>query len=61
MQDIHLNLEDAHRYWSMYKDPSVYKAILNMESQEDWTLDGTSEIESTLTKYYQYIRNYHYL
>jgi hypothetical protein len=57
MKDTHFSLDASHHYWSMYQDPSVYKAILNMETQEHWTLDGHPEIESSLDEYYQYINN----
>lgn len=40
--------EDAHRFWSSYDDPNVYKTIMFMDASEPWTLDGNEELENIL-------------
>jgi intracellular multiplication protein IcmW len=44
------SLEDAHKFWSSYDDPNIYKAILFMDANESWTLDGDEVLETHITK-----------
>lgn len=48
MPDI--NNKSSHRYWYQYADPSIYKVVTFMESAEDWTLDGETNLEESLKK-----------
>ena len=48
---VELTREDAHRYWRSYSDPRVYRALVSMESMEDWTLDGDPELEQAMTEF----------
>lgn len=43
-----LTLEGAHRFWSQYQDPIIYRVVAFMESVETWPLDGDPTLESTL-------------
>ena len=43
-----LSLASCHKFWQDYPDPHVYKAIVLLESAEDWTLDGEGAIEQAL-------------
>jgi intracellular multiplication protein IcmW len=41
-------LEEIHKFWHSYEDPNLIKIILFMESNEEWTLDGDEDFESTI-------------
>lgn len=43
------SFEGSHQFWREYNDPAVYRAICFMETIEDWTLDGYTEVEEALT------------
>lgn len=43
-----LSHEAASRYWSEYIDPMIYRVVTFMESVEEWTLDGNSELEEMM-------------
>lgn len=43
-----LTLEGAHRFWSQYQDPIIYRVVAFMESVETWPLDGDEQLEETL-------------
>ena len=43
-----LSLASCHKFWQDYPDPHVYKAIVLLESAEDWTLDGEESVEQAL-------------
>ena len=47
-----LSLEACHNFWQNYKDKSVHKVIIFMESLEDWTLDHntSSDLDKELEK-----------
>lgn len=45
-----LSNKEAHRYWSKYPDPLVYRIILFMESIENWTLDGDEKVEQAMAR-----------
>jgi len=45
-----LSSKAVHEFWKNYEDPMIYRVISFMESVEDWTLDGNSEIEEALNK-----------
>lgn len=47
---VDLTHRGSHEYWSEYQDPIIYRVLTFMESVEDWTLDGTTEIEDALQK-----------
>ena len=36
------------QYWSNYVDPMIYRVLVFMESVEDWTLDGSPELERAI-------------
>ncbi|HSW93796.1 MAG TPA: type IVB secretion system protein IcmW [Gammaproteobacteria bacterium] len=46
-----LDLEAAHDFWKNYQDPMIYRVIAFMESVEDWTLDGDTDLESALNAF----------
>jgi intracellular multiplication protein IcmW len=43
-----LSHKASSQYWNDYIDPMIYRVITFMESVEDWTLDGHSELEQTI-------------
>lgn len=45
-----LSHEASAQYWFEYVDPMIYRVIMFMESVEDWTLDGTYELEEALKR-----------
>lgn len=38
--------QEVHQFWRDYQDPMIHRVITFMESVEDWTLDGNSEVEA---------------
>ena len=40
----------VHQFWYDYQDPIIYRVITFMESMEDWTQDGNSELEAALQR-----------
>lgn len=46
-----LSYKAVHDFWREYPDPSILRVITFMESVEDWTLDGTSEVEEAMEKF----------
>lgn len=48
MPDISNNA--AQRFWSEYPDPHVHRVIMFMEGVENWTLDGNSDFEKSMTE-----------
>jgi len=47
---VDLNSKSAYTYWANYPDKTVYKVIKQMDTMEDWTLDGHADVEAALTK-----------
>lgn len=45
-----LSHEASSQYWFEYIDPMIYRVITFMESVEDWTLDGTPELEEAIER-----------
>lgn len=45
-----LSSESVRKFWSEYDDQIACKAVSFMESVEDWSLDGNSELEKTIVK-----------
>ena len=43
-----LSASASHQFWSDYQDDMIYRVIAFMESMEDWTLDGDSDLEEGL-------------
>jgi intracellular multiplication protein IcmW len=43
-----LSHQEVHRFWSDFKDPTIYKVICTMESAEDWTIDDDPDVEKAL-------------
>ena len=43
-----LSHEASSQYWNEYVDPMIYRVITFMESVEDWTLDGSPELEMAI-------------
>ena len=44
-----LDLQASHEYWKNYDDSMIYRVISFMESGEDWTLDGNTNLEQALS------------
>lgn len=44
------NLSHAavHQFWKDFQDPMIYRVITFLESVEDWTLDGDTELENAI-------------
>ena len=52
------SLADAHDYWFRFKDQSVYKIILAMESvEDDWTIENNELLEEKLDYLSGYIES----
>lgn len=45
-----LSYKDVHQFWREYQDPMILRVITFMESVEDWTLDGDTEVEVEVKK-----------
>jgi intracellular multiplication protein IcmW len=45
-----LDLKAAHEFWKNYEDPMIFRVISFMETAEDWTLDGDSNLEQAIDK-----------
>ena len=43
-----LSASATHQFWNDYQDDMIYRVIAFMESMEDWTLDGDSDLEEAL-------------
>jgi intracellular multiplication protein IcmW len=44
-----LTLEGAHKFWSQYQDPIIYRVVSFMESVEKWPLDGDPTLEEAVS------------
>lgn len=44
-----LDLKSAREYWKKHEDKSIYRIVACMETVENWTLDGDSELEAAMT------------
>lgn len=47
---VDLSHEAAHEYWHAYPDPMIYRVVTFMESVENWTLDGDTELEEAINE-----------
>lgn len=45
-----LSHKASSQYWYEFPDPMIYRVITFMESVENWTLDGTPELEGAIAK-----------
>jgi intracellular multiplication protein IcmW len=45
-----LSGKEVHKFWHEYEDPVIYKVLSFMDNVEDWTLDGNSELEESISK-----------
>jgi intracellular multiplication protein IcmW len=45
-----LSNQGTHKFWFDYPDQMIYRVVAFMESVEDWTLDGDSELENSIKK-----------
>ncbi|WED42442.1 type IVB secretion system protein IcmW [Legionella cardiaca] len=45
-----LSHEASSQYWFEYVDPMIYRVITFMESVEDWTLDGSPDLEAAINR-----------
>lgn len=52
-----LSHEACSQYWFEYIDPIIYRVISFMESVEDWTPDGDSELEEAINQLGQELDN----
>jgi intracellular multiplication protein IcmW len=43
-----LSLQETHKFWKQYEDPSIYRVVSFMESVENWTLDGDMNLEAAI-------------
>ena len=43
-----LSHDAARQYWRDYEDPMIYRVVTFMEGVEDWTLDGSPELEEAI-------------
>lgn len=43
-----LSHQSSAEYWFGYTDPMIYRVVMFLESVEDWTLDGNSDLESAI-------------
>lgn len=43
-----LKLQSANAFWNNYEDPMIFRVIAFMETVENWTLDGNTELETAL-------------
>lgn len=43
-----LSRKSSHEFWSKFMDPKVYRAIVSMETVEDWTLDTDPEVDAAI-------------
>ncbi len=45
-----LAMKDVHQFWKNYQDPTIYRVIAFMESVENWTRDGETDLETALDR-----------
>lgn len=45
-----LSHQASSQYWYEFEDPMIYRVITFMESLEDWTLDGSADLEAAITQ-----------
>lgn len=45
-----LSTPGIHSFWKNYEDPMIYRVVSFMESVENWTLDGDSELEASIAE-----------
>jgi len=45
-----LSIQSSHEFWKNYDDPMIYRVIAFMETAEEWTLDGSPELEAAMTQ-----------
>lgn len=45
-----LDLKSAHEYWHQFNDPMIYRVVAMMESVEDWTKDGDTQLEEAIDR-----------
>ena len=43
-----LSYQAVHQFWREYQDSTILRVITFMESVEDWTLDGDTEMETQI-------------
>ncbi|PJD92534.1 MAG: phosphoesterase [Legionella sp.] len=43
-----LSHKASAEYWFGYSDPMIYRVVTFLESVEDWTLDGNSDLEAAM-------------
>lgn len=45
-----LSSQGAHKFWSEYPDPMIYRVITFMESVENWTNDNSQQLEEVIAR-----------
>jgi intracellular multiplication protein IcmW len=45
-----LSHQAVHQFWHQYPDPTIYRVITFMEGVEDWTVDGSFELEDAIKR-----------
>lgn len=45
-----LDLATSHDFWRQYDDPTIYRVIAFMETVENFTLDGTPDLEEAMQR-----------
>jgi len=43
-----LSSEASHQFWNEYDDKMIYRVISFMEGVENWTLDGSPDVEAAM-------------
>lgn len=44
-----LTRKGSHEFWSKFLDPKVYRAIVMLETAENWTVDQDPEVDIAIT------------
>ncbi len=44
------SLQAVHAFWKQYEDPMIYRVVTFMESVEEWTLDGSGDLEEAINE-----------
>ncbi len=44
------SLAECHEYWFQYNDPNLYKALVTLESVENWTVENNDSVQQSLTR-----------
>lgn len=45
---VDLSLEASETFWSQYPDSMIYRVIMFMQGVENWTVDGSPDVEEAM-------------